>query len=306
MKAIVYNEFGDIENGRYESIQDPELKPGTALINVLYAGIIPFDVKVLEKTIPMPHIKFPFIPGAEFSGVIVEISNTKDEFQVGDYVCANPKSYGGAFAEQIVVKTDELSKIPVGLAFESAAACPVSSLAAWHALFEKGKLMEGQKVLIVGASGNVGSYAVQFANKAGAITYAVGSQEYQFAVLDMGANFYLDYKVENYLDGLPEMDLVVDLIGTENQNNLIPLIKEGGTIVSLVQEPDPELLNLQNVNGFLLNSGPNPRQLNEILDQIQKGEIKINISKVLLMQDAVVGLAEVKSGKQNGKVLLKN
>lgn len=306
MKAIVYTEFGDIENGRYESIQDPELKPGTALINVLYAGIIPFDVKVLEKTIPLPHIKFPFIPGAEFSGVIVEISNTKDEFQVGDYVCANPKSYGGAFAEQIVVKTAELSKIPVGLAFESAAACPVSSLAAWHALFEKGKLMEGQKVLIVGASGNVGSYAVQFANKAGAITYAVGSQDYQFAVLEMGANFYLDYKVENYLDGLPEMDLVVDLIGTENQNNLIPLIKEGGTIVSLVQEPDPELLNLQNVNGFLLNSGPNPRQLNEILDQIQKGEIKINISKVLLMQDAVVGLAEVKSGKQNGKVLLKN
>ena len=306
MKAIIYDSFGNLESGKYEDTAAPELKPGTVLINVLYAGVIPFDVKVIEKVIPMPHIKFPFIPGAEFSGVIAQVAKDVDHWQVGDYVCGNPNSYGGAFADQIVVKTEELCKIPPGLALESAAACPVSSLAAWHGLFNEGTLNKGDKVLIIGATGNVGSFAVQFAAQAELIVYAVGSAQYEYDTLALGANYYLDYKKQDYLENLAKFDLILDMVGGENQKKLIPLLKEGAIFISLVNEPDPEELNLYNVKGLMLNSGSNPKQLEEILELIQIGEIKVKVSKVLLMQDAVIGLEEVKDGKENGKVILKN
>ena len=306
MKAIVYDSFGSLAGGEYLEVPEPELKPGTVLVHVLYAGVIPFDVKVIEGTIPMPHIKFPFTPGAEFSGVIAQVANDVENFAVGEYVCGNPTHYGGAFADQLLVKASELCKIPPGLALELAGACPVSALAAWHALFNDGSVKKGDHVLLVGASGNVGSFAVQFAAQAELVVYAIGSAQYEANTIALGADHYLDYKKDGYLEGLPKFDMVVDLVGGENQKKLVPLLKEGGTLVSLVQEPDPEELNLYNVKGIMLNSGSNPQQLEEILELIQLGEIKVNISMVLLMQDAVMGLQEVKNGKENGKVLLKN
>ena len=306
MKAIVYDSLGSLESARYTETDEENLDAGSVLVQVLYAGVIPFDVKVIEQTIPMSHIKFPFTPGAEFSGVIVGVGPEVDEWEVGDYVCGNPNHYGGGFAEFIKVKVKDLCKLPPGLSPEIAAACPVSALAAWHGLFNDNVIQKGDHVLIVGASGNVGSFAVQFAALEELVVYAIGSSEYESDTLSLGANYYLDYKKEGYLNNLPKFDLILDMVGGTGQKILVTLLKEGGTIVSLVTEPDPEETNLYNVGGRMLSSGSNPQQLEEILELIQIGEVKVNIANVLPMKDAVTGLQQVKYAKKNGKVLLKN
>ncbi len=306
MKAIVYHEFGSLSSGEYEEQSGPEIKSGTLKIKVAYAGIIPFDIKVLDKTIPMPHLKFPFIPGAEFSGEVLEVAEDLKGWKRGDVVCGNPKKYGGAFAEEFVVKADEVCKVPKGMAMSLAAACPVSALAAWHGLFDAGKLEANQKVLIVGASGNVGSFAVQFAKQKKAEVYAVGSSRYEFNVLDLGADHYLDYKADDYLKGLPAFDLVLDMVGGKAQDQLIPLLKKGGRIVSLVQEPNEDLVKEYQVQAHLLNSGPNPKELEKILDQVTKGMIKVKGVEEYPLQDAVQAFAAMSDKDKNSKCLLKN
>ena len=306
MKAIVYNEFGDLSKGEFKEVPAPELRAGTLKVKVSYAGIIPFDIKVLDKTIPMPQLKFPFIPGAEFAGEVVELADDLKGWARGDLVCGNPKKYGGAFAEEFVVKADEVCKVPAGLSMSLAAACPVSALAAWHGLFDAGKLVSGQNVLIVGASGNVGSFAVQFAKQQNAMVYAVGSARHKFDVLDLGADHYLDYKEDDYLKGLPAFDLVLDMVGGKAQDQLIPLLKKGGTIVSLVQQPDADLIKEYQVHSHMLNSGPNPKELEKILEQVNKGIIKVKGAEDYPLQDAVQAFAAMSDKDKNSKYLLKN
>lgn len=306
MKTLVYHEFGSLSSGEYKEQPAPEIKSGTLKIKVAYAGIIPFDIKVLDKTIPMPQLKFPFIPGAEFSGEVLEVAEDLKGWKRGDLVCGNPKKYGGAFAEEFVVKADEVCKVPKGMAMSLAAACPVSALAAWHGLFDAGKLEANQKVLIVGASGNVGSFAVQFAKQKNAEVYAVGSSRYKFDVLDLGADHYLDYKADDYLKGLPAFDLVLDMVGGKAQDQLIPLLKKGGRIVSLVQEPNEDLVKEYQVQAHMLNSGPNPQELENILDQVSKGLIKVRGIEEYPLQDAVQAFAAMSDKDKNSKYLLKN
>ncbi|WP_313514910.1 NADP-dependent oxidoreductase [Sphingobacterium sp.] len=305
MKAIVYNEFGSLSKGEYSDVAAPELKSGTLKIKVSFAGIIPFDLKVLDKTIPMPQLKFPFIPGAEFAGEVVELADDLNGWEKGDLVCGNPKKYGGAFAEEFVVKADEICKVPAGMSMTLAAACPVSALAAWHGLFDAGKLVADQKVLIVGASGNVGSFAVQFAKQKKATVYAVGSSRYKFDVLDLGADHYLDYKDEGYLNDLPAFDLILDMVGGKDQEKLIPLLKKDATIVSLVQEPNADLVKEYQVHAHMLNSGPNPKELENILEEVSKGILKVKGIEEYPLQAAIQAFEKMNDNKSNSKYLLK-
>ena len=167
--------------------------------------------------------------GVDFAGVVADIGADVSLFDVGDEVFGGRS---GAFAEFIVVPEDRgLAKIPEGVSFEDAAAIPIAAITALQALRDDGRLQAGEKVLINGASGGVGTYAVQIAKALGADVHGVCSTRNVAMVKALGADHVFDYKKENYTDSDNEYDLIVDMVGSHGLNANRDVLKPGGRMV---------------------------------------------------------------------------
>jgi NADPH:quinone reductase-like Zn-dependent oxidoreductase len=206
---------------------------------------------------------------------------------VGDqvYGVTNPR-FIGAYAEYALASAEMVANKPTSLTHVEAASVPVVSVTAWQALFDHAQLKAGQTVVIHGAAGNVGSYAVQLARRAGVQTIATAATDDISFVRDLGANTVIDYRTQRFEEEVREADAVIDLVGGETQDRSFQVLRRGGKLISAVSNPDQHLAERHGVEaGFFLVSVTS-QYLAEIARLLDGGELRTNVGAVLPLADA--------------------
>src|SRR3954468_18741104 len=217
MMAWRVHEFGPPNVMRFERVLRPNPGPSEVLVKVEAAGVGPWDgwIRAGKSALPQP---LPLTLGSDLSGEIVAVGPGISDLRVGDqvYGVTNPQ-FIGAYAEYALADAEMVSGKPTSLTHVEAASVPVISVTAWQALFDQAQLKAGQTVVIHGAAGNVGSYAVQLARRVGVQTIAtVATDDIPF-VRDLGANTVVDYRTQRFEEEVRDADAVIDLVGGETQ-----------------------------------------------------------------------------------------
>jgi NADPH:quinone reductase-like Zn-dependent oxidoreductase len=251
MKAARIHRFGPPDVIQIDEITRPVPGPGEVLVRVAYAGVGPWDALIREHK-SVVSVELPITLGSDHAGIVEALGPGVTEFVAGEavYGATNP-NFIGAYAEFAVVEAGKIARKPDSLSFAQAASAPVVAVTAWQMIFEHAEASAGQKVLILGAGGNVGAYAVQFAARAGLRVYATASARDLDYVRGCGAGVVIDYKTQRFEDVAPEVDFVLDLVGGEPAERSMKLIKRGGILVSAVRLP-PEPANYEIRTAFFL------------------------------------------------------
>ncbi|HLY69904.1 MAG TPA: NADP-dependent oxidoreductase [Puia sp.] len=307
MRAIRIHEFGGPEVLKLEDAPRPKPTADEVLIKVYAASVNPVDWKIREgaRKERFP-INFPLILGWDVSGVIEEVGQNVKEFRKGDEVYGRPDlTKNGTYAEYVVVKADQVNRKPKTIDHEEAAAVPLAGLTAWQGLFDHGKLHAGEKVLIHGASGGVGTFAVQFAKWKGAYVIGTSSEKNIDFLKELGIDEVIDYKKENFEDRLHDVDLVFDTIGAQTQSRSLQVLKNGGRLVTTVKPENEKEAAGKNIHveGYMAQS--DPQELELIANLIDEGKVKPVIGKVFPLEQAAEAQQLSKEGHIRGKIVLK-
>jgi len=288
MKAIRIHEFGGPDVLELEDIEVPQPAEDEVLIKVYASSVNPVDQKIVagEAAQRFPT-EFPLTIGWDVSGVIEQAGNKVRNFSVGDEVYGRPfPTQNGAFAEYLVIKANEIAMKPKSIDHVQAAAVPLAGLTAWQGLFKYGQLEKGQKVLIHGASGGVGSFAVQFAKWIGAYVIGTASAKNLDFIKQIGADEAIDHDNQRFEYEVKDLDLVFDLVGGETQRRSLQVIKAGGKLVTTVIPQFQEEAKERDIEleGFGAQSYPN--DLAQIAELIDHGLISPVVSAVLSLEQA--------------------
>lgn len=269
-------------------VPTPQVGPTQVLIAVSKAGVNPFDWKIREGQVkdvmPLP---LPYTLGVDFVGTVVRLGdNTSSRLKVGDRVMTMSESLG-AFAEYIAVEESILARVPDDLDDTLAATLPIPVLTAWLALYAAGDVKDGMRILINGASGICGAFAVQFAKAVDANVTGTASTKNRDYVKTLGADQFIDYQTERFEDILSAspVDLILDFVlqsfDQENTNRSWTVLKPQGTIVS-VADPSVGAGAPDGKNGLFptISASGNVDVLEKVAAQVAKGEVKSKIGKV--------------------------
>lgn len=278
----------------------PEAQIGDVLIQVRAASFTPTELQWPSTWVDRSgRDRRPVIPGHEVSGTVVGLGYGTTGFDVGDEVFGLTDWYrDGSLAEFVAVEARNLAAKPGSLSHVDAAAFPMAALTAWQALFVHGGLKADQKVVIHGAGGGVGTLAVRLAASAGARVIGTGRAEASDLVLQLGAEQYLDL-AHDALGDVKGVDVVFDLIGGDVLRRSWPMLRPGGSIVSVVEAPDDERAD---VNSLLFVVEPNGEQLKELSRRIEL--LRPVVGKVGALADGPRLWAEKIAGGIPGKVVL--
>lgn len=306
MKAIRIHEFGGPEVLKLEEVEKPSPAAGEVLIKVFATSVNPVDSKIRSgKNWERYKNPMPMTLGFDVSGIIEELGEGVSDFKKGDEVYARPDlNRDGAYAEYVVIKADKIGFKPKSLDHVKSAAVPLAALTAWQGLFDHGKLQPGQRILIHGASGGVGTFAVQFAKWKSAFVIGTSSESNIDFLNQLGADEVIDYKKQKFEEVLKDIDVVFDLIGGDTQRNSVKVLKEGGILVSVLGIADKDLLTQKNIQGVAFMAQSIPDQLNQIAQLIDEGKVKPVIAKVMPLEQAAEAQKESEAGHVRGKIVL--
>ncbi len=303
MKAIRIHEYGGLEKLIYEDVRIPDIGPDEVLIKVNASGINPIDWKVREGQLKeMVTHKFPLIPGWDVEGIIADYGVLVTRFAKNDAVFASLDiSRNGSYAEYVVVKSKDVAFAP-GILPQSAAGVALAAQTAWMGLFEEGRLKPNQRILIRGASGGVGTFAVQLAKIAGAYVIGSTSEVNIELVKSLGADEVLDYKKDDF-SKLRNLDMIFDTVGGETQTHLWQLLNRGGMLISTVGISGNEASGY-GVTGKAFKMIPSGARLQDIAGLIDRGALRVIIEKIFPFSEAGKAQKLSQSGKTRGKIIL--
>jgi len=288
MKAIRIHDYGSSDKLQYEDIQVPAISDDQILVKVYATSVNHLDMKKAsgeaKKTMP---ILLPWIPGHDFAGVVEKVGKKVSGFKEGDEVYGN--SNGGSYAEYLVADSDKVVLKPDSLSFIEASSVPHVGETAWQAIHTHGQLKAGQKILIHGAAGAVGAFAVQFAREAGATIYGTAASEDVELVKSLGADVVIDYKTTDFTEVAKDMDLVLVLVGGDIQEKSYKVLKPGGRLVSTTGPILEDLASERKVTGISMVIKQSAKDLQSITDLINAGKIKTDIALVYSLKDAEAG-----------------
>ena len=241
MKAVVAQQKGGPEVVELVEIARPAPGAGEVLVRVVAAGVGPWDALIREDQSVTP-VKYPVTLGSDVAGTVEEVGAGVTAFRKGDavYGATNAEFIGG-YAEYAVCKAGMIAKKPAGLNWHEAASAPVVSVTALQGLFEYGKLTRAQTVLILGAAGNVGAYAIQLAKDGGARVIAVASEKDKDFVERLGADVFVDHRAAKFEDVAQGVDCVLDMVGGDARERGAHVLKPGGMLVT-VESPVPDAM----------------------------------------------------------------
>ncbi len=240
MKRYVYDRFGGPEVLRLEETASPDPEGCEVVIRNRAVSVNPVDWKLMRGDVPVRGTPgHPSTPGCDFAGEVVRVGPRIAEYQPGDRVFGMRGAWrSGTFAQEICVPLREIVPLPDELDFVHGAAVPLAALTAWRALFTAGELRGGQRILVNGASGGVGTFAVQLAVAEGIEVVAVSSGRNRDLCLELGASSHIDYHTADLADPpVDKYDLVLDAVGTLGYRSARRLVKRKGTVVSLLPYP---------------------------------------------------------------------
>ena len=241
MKAVRIHKYGGPEVLTYEDAPRPQPGAGEVLIRVHAAGVNPVDRAIREGYFKERlQYKLPFVPGWDVAGVVETVGSGVTRLKPGDEVYGRTDlAREGSYAEYMVARESEIALKPKSIDFVTAAAIPLAALTAWQALFDNGS-SAGQTVLIHGAAGGVGHFAVQLAKIKGARVIATASQRNQEFLRSLGADQVIDYNTTRFEDVVHDVDMVLDTITGETADRSYQVIKKGGIYVSILRPPSEE------------------------------------------------------------------
>ena len=284
MKAARIHQFGPPEVVVIDDLSRPVPGEGEILVRVRAAGVGPWDALIREgesKVSPPP----PLTLGSDLSGTVESLGPGVTDFRVGEEVYGVTNAqFVGAHAEFAVASAGLVAKKPERLNHTEAASVPVVAVTAWQMLFEYAQVSAGQTVLILGAGGNVGAYAVQLATGAGIDVVAVAGPKDVELVRDLGARSVLDHQRSGFEDAIPAVDVVIDTVGGEALERSLAKVKPGGVVVSVVStEPLPERPDVKIVFFYADVTTARLGVLTKLFDE---GKLRARVGSVLPLQDA--------------------
>nr|WP_275984128.1 NADP-dependent oxidoreductase [Paenibacillus hamazuiensis] len=309
MKAIRYHVFGAPDVLRYEDAPRPAAGPGEALVRIAAAGVNPGDWQI-RSGLAAKRFGFafplPIIPGYDFSGIVEAVHPDVTAFREGDAVFGMTGT-GRTYAEYAAVPVTNMAHKPKSIDHDQAAGIPMSAFTAWIALFEQGGLQKGQTVLVNGAAGGVGHFAVQLAKMAGAEVIGVASGRNERFVRQLGADRFIDYTVTSADQTTVQADLVLDTVGGEDGSRLFAALKPGGTLVPVAWgQYSAEQAAEASVNLKAMVLAPfDGAKLADIAGLIDDGRLKATIHTILPLQEAAKAHELSESRRLTGKIVLR-
>lgn len=284
MRAVRIHQFGPPDVIRIDDLPLPTPGPGEVLVRVAGSGVGPWDALIREgksKVSPKP----PLTLGSDLSGTVEALGSNASNFRVGDeiYGVTNPQ-FCGANAEYAIASAAMIAKKPERLTHLESASVPVIAVTAWQMLFEYARVTEGQRVLILGAAGNVGAYAVQLApqNEINIIATA-GSKDIDY-VRSLGAGTVLDYHTGNFAAVTSPVDVVIDTIGGDTRAQSFREVKPGGIVVSVVSmDPAPQDSDVRAVFFYVEVTTSRLSTISKMLDS---GKVVPHVGSVLALNQA--------------------
>ncbi len=299
MRAIRLHPPGGPTSLVYEEIETPQLGPGEALVRVYAAAIT-------RGELDWPVDRLPSIPSFEFSGVVAAVASDVDDIMIGESVYALcPFDRDGAAAEYTVLPSRFLAPKPQTLGYIESAAVPLAGLSAWQGLFDYGKLEQGQRLLIHGAAGGVGNFAVQLAHVRGAYVIGTASSTHLEAARSLGADQVIDYTRTRFEDALEQIDLVFDTAGGERLDRSPAVLRPGGKLVSVAAEPPYERAAAIGISASYFVVKPDRSQLGELAMLIDHGDLRPTIDKVFPLPDARQAFERSLGDHGPGKIVLR-
>jgi len=328
MKAIRLHEFGGPEVLRYEEAPLPELKPGEVLVRVHAVGMNPPDWYLRDgyKSLPpewRPPVPFPIILGSDVSGVVEAVATDVQDFSVGDEVFGMVRfpSFGesAAYAEYVAAPASDLALRPAGIDHVHAAGAPMAGLTAWQFLIELGHNepnplqpemhrpvpLDGMTVLVNGAAGGVGHFAVQLAKWKGAHVIAVASGSHESFLRELGADEFIDYTKSLPEDVAHDMDLVIDTLGGPTTGRFLRTLKRGGALFPVfLGFSDAEEAAKLGVTVSMTQVRSNGQQLAELGRLLDAGTVRVAIDSTFPLADARKAHERAAGGHIQGKIVL--
>ena len=311
MKAAYYEKFGDLNQIKVGELDKPESTEGEVLIKVKAAGVNPVDAAVargmLKDAIPA---EFPVIPGWDVAGVIEDRGYSARRFSKGDKVYAyarRPKIKHGTFAEYISIPESYVAKCPDKLSMDEAGGVPLTGLTAYQSIFDAGKLKGGETIMILGASGGVGSIAIQLANWKGATVIGVAGSSNQDYMKDLGADYTIDYSKGDVGEAVDDIapdgiDMIFHCSRGDSLAQSHNRLKEGGRLISITNS-DPK--RRDDVHFQYVFVEPNATQLEHLSELADSDALKVPVSKTFKLDDAQQALQEIESLHTRGKTVIK-
>ena len=302
MKAVRIHAYGGPEVLTVEDVPRPEPGTGQVLVRIRAAGVNPADWKIRAGYFKdfMP-LQLPAILGFDFSGEIEAAGPGVTSFRKSGLVYGTAM---GTYAEYVAANLAEIALKPASLDFVQAASIPVAAQTAWQALFDAGGLAAGGKVLIHGAAGGVGSFAVQLAKAKGVYVIGTGSEQNQEYLKQLGVDEPVDYRKTRFEDVARNVDVVFDTQGGETQQRSWQVLKRGGVLVSIVQQPSQEEAAKYGAKAVFLGRQPNAQQLVEFARLADAGKLKTSVDAVMPLAEARRAQELSQTGHARGKIVL--
>jgi len=302
MKAIIVTD----QNAGLAGMKMVELPEPPVAINDVIVQVYAASITGDELSWPSTwtdragHDRTPSIPGHELAGVVTAIGYGTTGLSVGQRVFGLQDWYrDGSLAEYVAIEARNLAPLPDDIDFNEGSALVMPGLTAWQALFVQGQLQAGQRVLVHGAAGIVGSMAVQLAREAGAYVIGTGRAAHRETALDFGANEFADLE-GNALENIDKVDLVFDVLGGDIANKSLPVIRAGGRFVSVTGWNEKQVDGVQNID-FVVEADRS--QLIEIAKRFREGRLKTNTGNTVTLDDAIT--AYNSTGKVKGKTIVR-
>ena len=309
MKAVVINEYGDNDKLQFVDVTRPEPQAGEVLVKVHAAGVNPVDWKIRGGMGARLGLTLPIRLGGEIAGTIETVGEGVGDFAEGDAVYGIIKS--GGFAEYAIAKAGDVAIAKAGdvapkparLDFVSTAAVPLGALTAWQAIFGLANLDRGQRLLITGASGGVGSLAVQLGKAKGAHVTGTASGRNEEFVRDLGADEFVDYTKQPFEEAVKDVDVVFDTVGGDTFARAFQTLKKGGFLVTSVAFPADEAQGF-GVRAARVQCKPDARQLAAIRELVDAGKVKAHVATVLPLAEVKQAFQLSESRRTRGKIVL--
>lgn len=273
MKAIVVEEFGGVEKLKLKEVDSPQVKEDQVGIEVYATSVNPIDSK---RRRGLFGGKTPMIVGGDIAGIVKEVGASVSHIKVGDRVMANG---GKTYAEYAVAKGEVTVKIPESIPFDEAAAIPLAGQTAWQTVIDLGQVKDGDRVLIHAGAGGVGTLAIQIAKAKGAWIAATASGENQELLTSLGVNQPINYKEEDFTEAVEEVDFVLDPIGGKVQEESFHVLREGGVLVSIAEEPDEQKAAALGITAKWFSMRPTKQALNGLNELLKEEKLKPIVAK---------------------------
>jgi NADPH:quinone reductase-like Zn-dependent oxidoreductase len=286
MKAVRVNRFGPPDVLDIEDIARPAPQAGEVLVRVLAAGVGPWDAWIREgKSKVSPPL--PLTLGSDIAGVVESVGAEVAEFSEGEEIYGvTNKQFCGGYAEYAVASAGMIARKPEMLSFVEAASVPVVAVTAWQMLFDYANAKAGQSVLIHGAAGNVGAYAVQFAKNAGLKVFATASSKDVALVQRMGADQVIDYRKERFETLVPPVDIVLDNVGGETKLRSFEVLKDTGILVSAVSANTTDVPPGREKQAVFFMVEVTTARLDRISDLLRSGKLVTQVGSILPLDEA--------------------